>query len=106
MIPGLSLTEGGQSATGALIDHILSSHPAFARVEAEAKKKGESVYQRLNARLDELSKKAGCAFPAELTRDFHIQPDFHGNRSPRANPTLQGDYLRAWPIGHCRRSGD
>ena len=28
--------------------------------------------------------------PAELTRDLHIQPDFHGNRSPRADPTLKG----------------
>lgn len=28
--------------------------------------------------------------PALLPEDFHIQSDFHGNRSPRANPTLNG----------------
>lgn len=27
---------------------------------------------------------------AFLTRDMHILPYFHGNRSPRANPTLTG----------------
>src|SRR6202011_603906 len=27
---------------------------------------------------------------AELTQELHVYPDFHGNRSPRANPTLSG----------------
>src|ERR1700736_2705385 len=27
---------------------------------------------------------------AELTQELHVYPDFHGNRSPRANPTLRG----------------
>lgn len=25
-----------------------------------------------------------------LTKDFHIWPDFHGNRSPLADPTMKG----------------
>jgi len=29
-------------------------------------------------------------FPAQLTEGFHVLPYFHGNRSPRANPTLRG----------------
>jgi FGGY-family pentulose kinase len=36
MIPGLWLTEGGQSATGALIDHVIFSHAAAAALQAEA----------------------------------------------------------------------
>lgn len=28
MVPGYWLTEGGQSATGALLDHIVGNHPA------------------------------------------------------------------------------
>lgn len=28
MVPGMWLNEGGQSATGKLIDHIIESHPA------------------------------------------------------------------------------
>jgi len=90
MIPGLWLTEGGQSATGALIDHVIFSHAAAAPLQAEAKKTGRTLYELLNTRLDALAKSLGVKFPGELTRDLHIQPDFHGNRSPRANPTLKG----------------
>jgi FGGY-family pentulose kinase len=90
MIPGLWLTEGGQSATGALIDHVIFSHSASGALKAQAKKEGKTVYQLLNARLDVLARAEKVAFPAELTADLHVQPDFHGNRSPRANPTLKG----------------
>ncbi|HRI80963.1 MAG TPA: FGGY-family carbohydrate kinase [Opitutaceae bacterium] len=90
MIPGLWLTEGGQSATGALIDHVIFSHAAAAPLVAEAKKTGRTIYELLNARLDALAKVRRVRFPGELTRDLHIQPDFHGNRSPRADPTLKG----------------
>ena len=90
MVPGLWLTEGGQSATGALIDHVIFSHAAAADLAADAKKQGRTVYELLNERLDELTKSEGVRFPAALTRELHVQPDFHGNRSPRANPTLKG----------------
>jgi FGGY-family pentulose kinase len=90
MIPGLWLTEGGQSATGALIDHVIFSHAAAPALQAEAKARQLSVYQLLNDRLNHLAKSESCRFPAELTHDLHLQPDFHGNRSPRANPTLKG----------------
>ncbi len=90
MIPDLWLTEGGQSATGALIDHVIYAHAAAAPLQAEAKKQGKTIYELLNARIAALAKNDGAAFPAALTRDLHVQPDFHGNRSPRANPTLRG----------------
>jgi ribulose kinase len=90
MIPGLWLTEGGQSATGALIDHVIFSHAAAAGLAAEAKRAGRTIYELLNARLDALAKAERVPFPAALTRELHVQPDFHGNRSPRADPTLRG----------------
>jgi len=90
MIPGLWLTEGGQSATGALIDHVIFSHAAAAGLLVEAKRSGRTIYELLNARLDALAEAERAPFPAALTRDLHILPDFHGNRSPRADPTLRG----------------
>lgn len=90
MIPGLWLTEGGQSATGALIDHVIYSHAAAASLQAEAKAQKKTIYELLNTRLDVLSKTERHLHPALLTSDLHVQPDFHGNRSPRANPTLRG----------------
>jgi FGGY-family pentulose kinase len=88
MVPELWLTEGGQSATGALIDHVIRSHARHTELEAEARATDGSVYALLNARLDRLAR--DVSFPAELTRELHVLPYFHGNRSPRADPSLRG----------------
>ncbi len=90
MIPGMWLTEGGQSATGALIDHVIFNHGATAKLKAAARRAGQSPYEFLNAKLDEMAAAEGVRHPAELTRDLHVQPDFHGNRSPRADASLKG----------------
>ncbi|MEJ1971029.1 MAG: FGGY-family carbohydrate kinase [Lacunisphaera sp.] len=47
-------------------------------------------YDLLNERLAALAKSERIAHPAAVTGSLHIQPDFHGNRSPRADPTLKG----------------
>ncbi|AWK89509.1 FGGY-family carbohydrate kinase [Azospirillum thermophilum] len=90
MVPGLWLNEGGQSATGALIDHVIASHARGAEAAAEAARGGRTVYELLNGRLDALAAAAGGPVPAALTRELHVMPDFHGNRSPRADATLRG----------------
>ncbi len=88
MIPGWWLTEGGQSATGALVDHVIGAHARAPELKAEAEAHGTTVYERLNDRLDALAREV--PFPAALTRELHLLPYFHGNRSPRADPTLRG----------------
>lgn len=90
MVPGLWLTEGGQSATGALLDHVIESHPAREEVRKISEDMGRPVYQVLEETIGELAARSGVRFTAELTRDFHVLPYFHGNRSPRADPTLRG----------------
>jgi FGGY-family pentulose kinase len=88
MVPGLWLTEGGQSATGALIDHVLRNHARGAELHERARAEGTSVYAILDERLERLS--AGRPVPAGLAESVHVLPDYHGNRSPRADPTLRG----------------
>jgi FGGY-family pentulose kinase len=88
MVPGMWLNEGGQSATGALVDHVIFSHRRSAELESEARACGTSVYELLNQRLAALAE--GKDFAAQLTADLHVLPYFHGNRSPRADPTLRG----------------
>ncbi len=88
MAPGLWLNEAGQSATGSLIDHVIMTHAAYPALNEAAKGRGETIYQALNARLDRLA--ASVPFPAALTQGLHVMPDFHGNRSPRAEPGLRG----------------
>ena len=88
MIPGMWLTEGGQSATGALIDFLINSHRATLQLHQMAEVTNQSVYQVLNERLEVLSQNRKV--PASLTRELHVCPYFHGNRSPWADPTLRG----------------
>lgn len=88
MVPDLWLTEGGQSATGALIDHVIFSHVRSAELLSNARSRGETVYHLLNERLEILA--GSQPFPACLTSGLHVLPYFHGNRSPRADAGLRG----------------
>jgi FGGY-family pentulose kinase len=88
MIPGLWLAEGGQSATGTLIDHVVYDHARGAELRARERSEGLTAYEILNRSVAELARQFD--FPAQLTRDVHVYPDFHGNRSPLADPTLRG----------------
>jgi D-ribulokinase len=87
MIPGLWLNEGGQSAAGAGIDHLMRSHPACAEATAAAGVAGLGL-------LDFLERRAVARFrnPAEaalLAREIHVLPEFLGNRSPYADPDVR-----------------
>ena len=88
LLPDMWLTEGGESATGALIDHLLLSHTKGAELLQEATHAGKDVYELLNERLEWLA--VNVEHPALLTRNLHVLPYFHGNRTPRADPTLRG----------------
>lgn len=87
LLPGLWANEAGQSVAGALIDRVVSGHAAADALRAEAKAEGKSVFDLLDARLAGLAEGGETA---TLTASRHIQPDFHGNRSPIADPTRKG----------------
>jgi D-ribulokinase len=84
MVPGLWLNEGGQSAAGAAIDHLMGSHPAGGEAAAAARAAGLDVLELLERRVTECSASAGEA--ALIARDIHVLPEFIGNRSPFADP--------------------
>ena len=79
MLPGLWLNEGGQSASGALLDHMLDWH-------AEGRGLGAGRHQKIFARLQELLAAEGPGLAGELC----VLPDFHGNRSPLADSLATG----------------
>ncbi|XP_046688484.1 FGGY carbohydrate kinase domain-containing protein-like, partial [Homalodisca vitripennis] len=85
---GLWLSEGGQSATGRLLDHIIDTHPATASLRARTPHMHVVTY--LNELLNSLANSAGLDSVDLLTKDLHVWPDHHGNRSPLADPTLRG----------------
>lgn len=72
-----------------MIDHIVFTHAAAAEAQEKARQEGVTIYEFLNRYLADLSA-SSPGFGASLTRELHVEPDFHGNRSPRADPTLCG----------------
>ncbi|KAG0553545.1 hypothetical protein M758_12G019800 [Ceratodon purpureus] len=90
MVPELWLTEGGQSATGALLDHIVETHPAAPALANRAAHQKLSIYDALNGILEDLAAEQDVPFTSALTKDIHVSPDFNGNRSPLADPKARG----------------
>src|ERR1700704_2060255 len=84
MVPGFWLNEGGQSAAGAAIDHLVKSHPAYGEAVAVARAAGMEILEFLERRIVSRSSRVGDA--ALLARDIHVLPEFLGNRSPFADP--------------------
>ncbi|XP_057189780.1 FGGY carbohydrate kinase domain-containing protein isoform X3 [Triplophysa rosa] len=88
MVPDLWLNEGGQSATGRLVEHVVKGHVAYTQLKALADKSGKNVYSCLNVRLENMTR--GPTHLEQLTAGLHVWPDFHGNRSPLADQTSRG----------------
>lgn len=89
MVPGLWLSEGGQSVTGKLLDHIIDTHPATPGI-LKSLSGNKHIQQYLSELLQTISDQKGLKNISYLTKDIHVWPDFHGNRSPLADPTLKG----------------
>ena len=78
-IPGFWINEGGQSATGALLDHVI-------RVHSSGRDPTAATHAAIIRRIGELRAVENGA----LARRLHVLPDFHGNRSPLADPHALG----------------
>ncbi|PFH50338.1 hypothetical protein AMATHDRAFT_40939 [Amanita thiersii Skay4041] len=90
---GWWMTEGGQSSTGQLIDFVLSTHPSHAQLTERAKNENKSTHAVLEDILLKLCADRGVETTTELTKDIHFYPDFHGNRSPIADPRMRGSIV-------------
>ncbi len=84
MIPGMWLNEGGQSAAGAAIAHLVQMHPAAAEADALAKDARVSVPQFLADRALALAGSASDAVRSCANRSMWV-PEFLGNRAPLAD---------------------
>ncbi|XP_055691794.1 FGGY carbohydrate kinase domain-containing protein [Lutzomyia longipalpis] len=90
LFDGMYAHEAGQSATGKLLDDIVTSHPSFVKITNELNSTElRHVYEHLNHLLEHLSQEKNIPLE-QLTEDLHVCPDFHGNRSPIADSTRKG----------------
>nr|XP_039271756.1 FGGY carbohydrate kinase domain-containing protein-like [Styela clava] len=90
MIPEYWLNEAGQSAVASLLDHVVQSHPAYAELKKISIEKNRHMNSILNDVLHDMASKEGHDSIDIMTRNIHVWPDFHGNRSPLADPTMTG----------------
>lgn len=86
ILPGYTVYEAGQSAAGSLLDHVVGTHPYFL---------GQPAWEKPADAFGELEEEwyADESRYRESTRHLHVNPDFHGNRSPLADPDLRGMVL-------------
>ncbi|AYD02349.1 FGGY-family carbohydrate kinase [Neorhizobium sp. NCHU2750] len=77
VLPKHWLVEGGQSAAGALLDYIVTMHAAGGEPTAD-------LHGRIIDRIGQMR------LEGDVAPNLHIVPDFHGNRSPLADPHARG----------------
>ncbi len=85
LTPGQWLIDGGQSAFGGAIDHLLRLHPAFAELSARA---GPHALHALEK--DIVARAGGLSQAALIAEGLHVLPDFIGSRSPSADAGARG----------------
>ena len=88
LTPNQWLIDGGQSAFGQAIDHLLRLHPAFAELKARA---GPHALQALEQEI--IGRAGGLSQAALIAEGLHVLPDFIGNRSPLADAGARGGLM-------------
>jgi len=93
LIPDYWLAEGGQSATGELLKHMLETHPAFHEAMSVAETFNANIYDYLNEHLREMQETTNAPSVSYLGRHFFFYGDLFGNRSPIADPNMKGSII-------------
>jgi FGGY-family pentulose kinase len=93
LLPEYWMAEGGQSATGELLKHVIETHPAFNEAASVAETFNTNVYDYLNEHLREMAEKAKAPHISWLGRHFFFYGDLFGNRSPIADPKMKGSVI-------------
>ncbi|KAL8675860.1 MAG: hypothetical protein Q9186_007546 [Xanthomendoza sp. 1 TL-2023] len=93
LIPDYWMAEGGQSATGELLKHVLETHPAFQQTLSLSESYNTNIYDYLNEHLKDMQKKQSAPSISYLGRHFFFYGDLFGNRSPVADPRMTGSVI-------------
>jgi D-ribulokinase len=88
LTPDQWLIDGGQSAFGAAIDHLLRLHPAYGELAARAGSHALTALEK-----DIVARAGGLSPSALIAAGLHVLPDFIGSRSPLADSGARGGVL-------------
>lgn len=97
LLPDYWMAEGGQSATGELLRHVIETHPAHKDMLPLAEATQMNIYDYLNLHIRELAEKAGAPNVSHVARHFFFYGDLWGNRSPIADPNMKGSVIGLSP---------
>lgn len=93
IIPGMWMGEGGQSATGELLKHVLETHPAYTQATSVVATQSLNIYDFLNQQLKDMQTRTKAPSISYLGRHFFFYGDLFGNRSPVADPRMSGSVV-------------
>ncbi|BCR99021.1 FGGY-family carbohydrate kinase [Aspergillus luchuensis] len=91
--PGYWMAEGGQSATGELLKHVIETHPAFNQALSIAESYNANIYEYLNEHLREMVHDQKAPSISYLGRHIFFYGDLWGNRSPIADSAMTGSLI-------------
>lgn len=93
ILPGYWMAEGGQSATGELLKHMIETHSAFNQAKSIADSYNTNIYGYLNDHLREMAKEQKAPNISYLARHMFFYGDLWGNRSPIADSSMTGSIV-------------
>ena len=93
LIPNFWMAEGGQSATGELLRHVIETHPACNQALSKANSLNLSVYDYLNLNLEKMAENVKAPSISYLGRHLFFYGDLWGNRSPITDPRMTGSII-------------
>ncbi|KAG7193701.1 uncharacterized protein KQ657_000388 [Scheffersomyces spartinae] len=93
MAPDYWMAEGGQSITGQLLAHVLGTHPANSELTSLAETSNVSKFDYLNLTLENLVHENRERSVVSLAKYMFFYGDFHGNRSPVADPNMRASII-------------
>lgn len=93
IMPDFWMAEGGQSATGELLKHVIETHPAFNQALSIAESYHTNIYDYLNEHLKEMVTDSNAPSVSYLGRHFFFYGDLFGNRSPIADSRMSGSVI-------------
>lgn len=88
IFPDLYASEGGQSTTGKLLEHLFVTHPAYSKLL----ELGDDVYKSLDDLIIKLEKESGESIHL-VAKYCHFYGDLSGNRTPYGDSSMRGVFF-------------
>jgi FGGY-family pentulose kinase len=93
LVPNLWMAEGGQSATGELLEHIIETHPACNEAFSIARSLNLNIYDYLNLHLKRMAESIKAPTVSYIGRHIFFYGDLWGNRSPIGDSRMTGSII-------------